>query len=274
MNLDGEALANVGGKSLQLFQVTNSVFSNLQLGGNWALYAHGGTDGNTFTNVHAAATVTAAISGFQVDSGDDNAFLEVTVSGYPVGFRFQGDANTVSCSRIVSNVRGLDNISGAVGTKVNRTVIAGNTTAGVRNNDGETLDATVNYWGAASGPAPGGTGDVIDGSADATGFVAAVGDLDVLCGRNLPPAQSCAALLETINAQPWAKGTKNSFAVKAAAACRAVDRGQFDTATNILGAVLYELDAQLGVGIDAVSYGVVGGATQAFIDQLAAVIAQ
>ncbi|MFT7582001.1 MAG: parallel beta-helix repeat protein, partial [Myxococcota bacterium] len=189
ISLDGAALTNVTNNALRLYKVTDSVFSNLQLGGNWALYGYGGSNGNTFTNVHAEPTTFPAVSGLDMRQSDNNAFLEATVIGFPAGFRFDGNGNTVSCSRMLGNTRGLYNAVGSAGTQVHDSEVVGNRLAGVRNDNLGLLVATGNFWGDASGPAPVGTGDAAiaqNGPVDTTGFVSAAGDLDGQCGRRLP----------------------------------------------------------------------------------------
>lgn len=78
-------------------------------------------------------------------------------------------------SRFVSNSgRGVLIESGGLGSGVvlHESIIQSNTTAGVENQSTTTLDARHCWWGAANGPAPGGSGNAVIGPVDASNYLA------------------------------------------------------------------------------------------------------
>ena len=71
-----------------------------------------------------------------------------------VGFEVEAEGTNYEATenRIEDNNLGIEVKTAAAETSVNRNDIAGNTRLGALNTDGDTLDATENWWGHASGP--------------------------------------------------------------------------------------------------------------------------
>ena len=107
------------------------------------------------------ANASASVTGSTV-SGANSAGLNVGATG---------GATTASCNAFYSNGVGALTSSGAYATlTLTNNSIVGNT-VGVSQTTGSTLTANGNYWGSASGPRPGGTGDLAQSPVDDSGFL-------------------------------------------------------------------------------------------------------
>ncbi len=96
----------------------------------------------------------------RVRDGEDGVLALNGSSGISVlSNRFTGNSGTALF---------FDGTSGA-GSIVNQDVFSGNG-VGLDNQNSVTLDARLSWWGAASGPAPGGAGDLVTGAVDTSDF--------------------------------------------------------------------------------------------------------
>jgi len=86
--------------------------------------------------------------------------------GIKLGYDTTSSFSSVSVeyNDVYGNEIGVRVRYGAAGVRVNRNKIHGNSTWGVLNEDATQLDATYNWWGDNSGPAPGGGGDEVSGN--------------------------------------------------------------------------------------------------------------
>lgn len=102
----------------------------------------------------------------------------------------------VSCNLITGNDTGVyvgtdigfggNPSSSTNGININQNNIVGNSAFGVQNDTTVVTNAENNYWGAANGPRPSGSGDLISANVDAVPFLAAVSG----CATAPPPLVS------------------------------------------------------------------------------------
>jgi hypothetical protein len=96
------------------------------------------------------------------------------LAGTSIGLQVSGSAQvTGTKDQLSENAFGAVITANFTGTfSVTQSDINGNTQAGVNNLSGVLVDATGDWWGVASGPAPQGTGDSALGSVDFSGWLA------------------------------------------------------------------------------------------------------
>ncbi len=207
----GADLTTISGTyGLRLHNVRNSRFEWIQIGGGarQSMWWSGGSTGNEFHQIMAHGHTFGLLSqdahdnlvtdsdfswigpttsgdGLFLDHSTGNTIRDSAAENRDVGLRLLSgsDDNQVRCNFLRDNREGALNRSGAGGNHLNLNLIAGNSDFGVRNTDASPLDAEENYWGAADGPSPPGSGDAISGPVDVTPFFSAPGDLDGPCGR-------------------------------------------------------------------------------------------
>ena len=142
--------------------------------------------GNTLEDL----TASNRVYGVRIVSGSSNTVSLSTLTDNSLGVFVSGAStgNTVSCSDLLSNNIGISSQSTSAnpGT-IEFNHIEGNTSAGLSHSASVLLDARTNYWGAADGPNPPGSGDTVVGNVDISGFAASRGELDGPCDRNEPP---------------------------------------------------------------------------------------
>ncbi|MBU1670296.1 MAG: right-handed parallel beta-helix repeat-containing protein, partial [Actinobacteria bacterium] len=122
----------------------------------------GGYQGINIGGVNAGAMTDVTVSGNTVTGSADGLGFEW---GIKLGYQPTSTFTNVSLTynALSRNTIGVRARFGSAGVVLRSNTIAGNVTFGVQNNDTAQLDATYNWWGDNSGPAPGGTGDAIDG---------------------------------------------------------------------------------------------------------------
>ncbi len=185
-------LSQVPGLGLRLGGVTNSTFSRVAASGSPVGISVTGGGGNTFTDVNVSwLGVTPSGEGILLFNSTGNLIEGSTVTNRATGFDLRGDNQRVECSWITDNTVGVEVRSGFMGISVTMNHIEGNSLAGVRNNGTAVVDAQVNFWGAANGPSPPGSGDAVVGIINADPFFTTVAEADDACGRiQLPVADA------------------------------------------------------------------------------------
>ena len=190
INLDGQSqgleLLDVTQGGLLLFDVNDSIFTHVAVGGELKGVSLTTSDRNVFSGIDASwAGPTSSGDGFFLDRSTENTIRDSTVENRANGLQILSgaDDNVFQCNSLTNNVMGAVNNFGASGNRFNSSVIAENSGFGIRNTDASLVDATLNYWGAVDGPNPPGSGDAVSGSVSVTPFSSVSGDLDALCGR-------------------------------------------------------------------------------------------
>jgi len=129
----------------------------------------GGYIGILVRDYNAGAQDTVAVTGNTVKGSGSGKGFQV---GIQIGKSGQTLTNiSVTNNTVQMNLTGIKVLSSAAGVVVNYNDISGNTNYGVENTDTNTLDATNNWWGDASGPYhpttnPGGTGEAVSDNVD------------------------------------------------------------------------------------------------------------
>ena len=90
---------------------------------------------------------------------DGNLVSDNTISNNTSGISLAGTNHQVNCNAIVDNSVGVVVQAGATGIVLTDNQIAGNSVAGVQNFGTEVVNADGNFWGAADGPSPAGSGE-------------------------------------------------------------------------------------------------------------------
>ncbi|HZQ37399.1 MAG TPA: NosD domain-containing protein [Dehalococcoidia bacterium] len=93
-----------------------------------------------------------------------------TISGSGTGIDVDGGALTLLDSCVQRNTTGVLVRNGGTATAFTN-AIQRNSSFGLNNTTGTAVDAQLNWWGAASGPAPAGSGDRISANVNATPFL-------------------------------------------------------------------------------------------------------
>lgn len=191
IHLTGEDLRSLQGYALSLASVSHSTFSNLFAAGSGAGVYAVASDLNLFSNIDASgASVLPGGSGFALIDCANNSLEGVTAKYRAIGIDVHGADNSVRCSTVTQNATGIRVGTSSPGNHVRNCQITGNL-LGI--NAGSLLDAEDNYWGAANGPAPLGTGDSFAGDVDAEPFFASLTTVFAGCPgmRNESPVVAC-----------------------------------------------------------------------------------
>ncbi len=115
--------------------------------------------GNTITDSGNTGVGVNIFDGAIGTVGADVTGEENTISGFATGVRVAGGgASTIAANDIENNDIGVLFEAGATSALFQRNNISGNTTAGAENQSANLIDATLNWWGDASGPSGDGTG--------------------------------------------------------------------------------------------------------------------
>ncbi len=204
---DGQAqglnLSEVQRIGLSLVDVDDSSFANFELGGFQRGVSLTTSDRNLLSKIDASWPGPAPSGdGMFLDRSAENVIRESSVANRALGLQILSGSNDneIHCNTLTHNQTGALNNSGAGGNHLNLNRISDNSDHGVRNTDVATLDATENYWGAADGPGPAGSGDLITGPIDVAPFLTEPGDLDAPCGRGELAGEVKAQAIELLQA--------------------------------------------------------------------------
>ncbi len=204
---DGQAqglnLSEVQRIGLSLIDVDDSSFGNFELGGIQRGVSLTTSDRNLLSKINTSwAGQAPSGDGLFLDRSVENVIRESSVANRARGLQILSGSNDneIHCNSLTHNLTGVLNHFGAGGNHLNLNRISGNSDHGVRNTEVTTLDATENYWGAADGPGPAGSGDLISGPVDVAPFLNAPGDLNAPCGRVEVPREVKAQAIELLEA--------------------------------------------------------------------------
>ncbi|MCB0685261.1 MAG: hypothetical protein KDC53_02015, partial [Saprospiraceae bacterium] len=154
-------VSNAGNTDCVIEQV--DLTNNIETG----IYVKDSPDNSNGSTVHAlikdnTSILTNDVSGvgILVEGADASANIEGNLSsidGNDVGILVDEGVATITENSISGNNTGIKFQNGATGI-VNKNNIAGNITFGVENTTGSSIDATLNWWGDATGPSGSATG--------------------------------------------------------------------------------------------------------------------
>jgi parallel beta-helix repeat protein len=149
-NLRNEVKAGAAGISVQGYVVGADVTDNVvrDVGEEVTDYGFGVVIRGTGNNNQLPSDV--SVTGNTLT----NVLSDPSSDFYGVGFEVEGDGTgyTASGNLIVNNDLGIEVKVAADETTITGNDVAGNSFRGALNTDSATLDATNNWWGAASGP--------------------------------------------------------------------------------------------------------------------------
>ena len=115
--------------------------------------------GNTVTGNGSVGTGVIVGGGSVATVGVDATDGENTISGFATGIQVaDGGVSTITVNDIENNDIGVLFEAGATSTLFQHNNVSGNTTAGAKNESANFIDATLNWWGDASGPSDAGPG--------------------------------------------------------------------------------------------------------------------
>ena len=132
-----------------------------------------GGSGNLISNLDVSWTGEGKRGiGIHMYSSSGNTIESILVANRSTGIYFNSSSgNTIQCTSILDNGTGVRVAGTSAGIVLNYNHIAGNSTAGVLNSASAEVNAKYNYWGAADGPNPPGSGDAISANVDADPFL-------------------------------------------------------------------------------------------------------